>query len=85
MEGATYYHIYWDYAFGDNCELRQTGRGAARSIKPVWCEELALRVTETTLVHTYPDWSRNYYWVVACNSEGFCSRIDSKNPAILSQ
>ena len=78
MEGAIYYNIYWDYAFGDNCELRQTG-------KPVWCEELALRVTETTLVHTYPDGNRNYYWVVACNSEGFCSRIDSENPAILRQ
>ena len=78
MEGATHYHIYWDDFFGSTCYLQQSG-------KPSWCEELALRVTETTFVHTTPDGSRNYYWVVACNSEGWCSAIDSENPAILAQ
>ena len=74
MEGAIYYNLYWDDFYAEGCYVSQSG-------KPVWCESLALRVTETTFVHTTPN-DENYYWVTACNSDGFCSRTDSKNRAI---
>ena len=73
VPGADYYNIYYDDFFDDSCRLSSSGR-------PSFCEELATNVTATSYIHTDPDEDDNYYWVVACNSDG-CSDIDSDNPA----
>ncbi len=75
VNGAEYYVLYYnDRGFG--CELDNEGR-------PRFCDELATNVVDTNYIHASPeprDSRRgNYYWVVACNSEG-CSNIDSDNP-----
>ena len=75
VDGADYYKVYHGDVLRDiGCTLNWDGR-------PVFCEELAGNVADTTYVHTDPDSRNNYYWVVACNSGG-CSDIDSENPAI---
>ena len=71
---ATSYTVYYDDFFGSSCRI-SFGR-------PSFCEELATDLTGTTFTHADPDATRNYYWVVACNSYG-CSEIDSSNPAQL--
>ena len=76
VEGAEYYNIYYSERAGFRCSIRADGR-------PRFCDELATDVVETNYIHTSPEPrdSRlgNYYWVVACNSEG-CSEPDSDNP-----
>ena len=72
---ADTYTVYYDDFFGSSCRLRSSG-------SPSFCEELATGLTGTSYTHTDPDASRNYYWVVACNSDS-CSEIDSANPAQL--
>ena len=73
MEGATYYKIYYDQFLAE-CSIDQA------SGRPNPCEALATDIVETSYIHTDPNAFRNYYWVVACNSDG-CSTIDSDNPA----
>ena len=73
VDGADYYKVYYDARSDSSCEFGRDGR-------PSFCEELATDVTGTTYVHTNPSLSKNYYWVVSCNSGG-CSEIDSQNPA----
>ena len=73
VDGADYYIVYHNSSFDSRCRLNRDGSAG-------FCEELARNVVGTTYVHTAPDSRDNYYWVVACNSEG-CSEIDSKNPA----
>ena len=73
VSGADYYKVYYDDFFDSSCSLSRDGT-------PLFCEELAASVTETTYVHSDPDDDENYYWIVACNRGG-CSEIDSKNPA----
>ena len=41
---------------------------------------MAANVVGTSYLHENPRAVNNYYWVVACNSDG-CSEIDSGNPA----
>ena len=72
-EGAEYYKVYHD-DLGPGCRLNDEGR-------PIFCDELASDVVVTSYTHAAPDPGDNFYWVVACNSEGGCSRIDSYNPA----
>ena len=72
--GATSYTVYYDDFFGSSCSISFGS--------PSFCEELATDLTVTSYAHTEPDASRNYYWVVACNSFG-CSEIDSASPAQL--
>ena len=74
VDGADYFKVYYDADFDSSCSLDSDGRLS-------FCEELATDVTGTTYVHTNPSLSKNYYWVVSCNSGG-CSDIDSKNPAV---
>ena len=73
VSGAEYYKIYHDDFHSSSCRLNSRGR-------PSFCEELASNIQATSYVHTSPDDDDNYYWVVACNSDG-CSTIDSENPA----
>ena len=73
--GAASYTVYYDDFFGSACRLGRSG-------SPSFCDELATGLTGTSYTHTDPDASRNYYWVVACNSHG-CSEIDRSNPAQL--
>ena len=72
-ERAEYYKVYHDDV-GPGCRLNDEGR-------PIFCDELASDVVGTSYVHSSPDTEDNFYWVVACNTEGGCSRIDSYNPA----
>ena len=73
--GATAYTVYYDDFFGSACRLTRSG-------SPSFCDELATDLSGTSYTHSDPDASRNYYWVVACNSRG-CSAIDRANPAQL--
>ena len=73
VTGADYYRVYYDDFFSSGCRLSSSGN-------PSFCELLAGNVTETTYTHFTPHPARNYYWVVACDSEG-CSDIDGNNPA----
>jgi len=73
VSDADYYTIYYDDFFDDSCRLSSSG-------SPSFCEELATNVTATSYTHSSPDEDENYYWIVACNSDG-CSDIDSDNPA----
>ena len=73
VAGADHYNIYHDDYLGSRCRLNTDGSTG-------FCEELARNVVGTIYVHTAQNSRDNYYWVVACNSEG-CSEIDSKNPA----
>ncbi len=73
VDGADYHKVYYDAHFDSSCDLDSDGR-------PSFCEELATDVTGTTYVHTNPSLSKNYYWVVGCNSGG-CSKIDEEYPA----
>ena len=73
VEGADHYRVYYDDFFSSGCRLNSSG-------SPRFCELLAGNVTETTYTHFTPHPARNYYWVVACDSEG-CSDIDGDNPA----
>ena len=73
VDGADYYKIYHDDFFDSSCSLTMGG-------SPSVCEELAANVVGTSYLHENPNASENYYWVVACNSDG-CSEIDSRNPA----
>ena len=75
VDGADHYNVYFDDFFDSSCRLNRDGSLS-------FCEELATDVAEPTYVHTDPDESQNYYWVVACNSRG-CSSIDDENPAVL--
>ena len=70
VDGADYYKIYYDDFFPEGCGVDEDG-------KPRFCEELASRVDGTSFVHTEPDAEENYYWVLACNSEG-CSDFRNK-------
>ena len=72
-DGADYYKVYYDEISDSNCSLSRDG-------SPVACEELAANVVGMSYLHENPSAVNNYYWVVACNSDG-CSDIDSKNPA----
>ena len=75
VDGAEYYILYHD-GRGVGCELDNEGR-------PRFCDELATDVVDTNYIHASPEprdsLRGNYYWVVACNSDG-CSEIDSDNP-----
>ena len=71
---AASYTVYYHDFFGSSCSLSFGS--------PSFCEELATSLNDSTYTHADPDASRNYYWVVACNSFG-CSEIDSANPARL--
>ena len=73
VAGAEHYKVYYDDFFDSGCTVEWGG-------EPHWCEELALRVTETSYVHTSPDRRTNYYWIIACSSRG-CTTIHSENPA----
>ncbi len=73
VDGSDYYKIYHDDFFDSSCSLRMGG-------SPSFCEELAANVVGTSYLHENPNASENYYWVVACNSDG-CSEVDSGNPA----
>ncbi len=75
VDGADHYNVYFDDFFDSSCRLNRDGSLS-------FCEELATDIAEPTYVHTDPDESQNYYWVVACNSRG-CSSIDDENPAEL--
>ena len=70
---ADYYKVYYGEISDSNCSLSRDG-------SPVACEELAANVVGMSYLHENPSAVNNYYWVVACNSDG-CSDIDSKNPA----
>ena len=72
-DGADYYKVYYDDISDSNCSLSRDG-------SPVACEELAATVVGMSYLHENPSAVNNYYWVVACNSDG-CSEIDSGNPA----
>ena len=71
--GAERYRVYYDDFTSSGCRLGSGG-------DPIFCELLADNVSGTSYTHATPHESRNYYWVVACNSGG-CSDIDSENPA----
>ena len=71
---AASYTVYYDDFFGSSCRI-SFGR-------PSFCDELATGLTGASYTHADPNASRNYYWVVACNSFG-CSGIDSGTPALL--
>ena len=73
MDNADYYNVYYHGSFDSNCSVGSDGR-------PSFCEELAANVTESNYLHNAPAVGSNYYWVVACNSDG-CSEVDSENPA----
>ena len=73
VPNADYYKIYYDEFRGSSCRLNLGGI-------PVGCEELAANVAGTVYTHTSPNADENYYWVVACNSNG-CTDVDSRNPA----
>ena len=72
-DNADYYNLYYHGSFDSNCTVGRDGR-------PVFCEELASNITETAYLHSGSESVSNYYWVVACNSDG-CSEVDSENPA----
>ena len=72
-DGADYYKVYYDEISDSNCSLSRDG-------SPVACEELAANVVGMSYLHENPSGVNNYYWVVACNSDG-CSEIDPGNPA----
>ena len=73
VEGADYYRVYYDDFFSSGCRLSRSGN-------PSFCELLADNVTGTTYTHATPHPHRNYYWVVACDTDG-CSQIDGGNSA----
>ncbi len=73
VDGADYYKVYYDEISDSNCSPSRDG-------SPVVCEELAANVVGMSYLHENPSAVNNYYWVVACNSDG-CSEIDSGNPA----
>ena len=78
VESAEYYNVYYERT-GGVCRPFD-GEGTASS-----CDELAVNLVDTSYVHVstssfFPG-SPNYYWVVACNSEG-CSDIRSSNPTV---
>ena len=73
VDGADYYKVYYDEISDSNCSPSRDG-------SPVVCEELAANVVGMSYLHENPSAVNNYYWVVACNSDG-CSEIDSRNPA----
>ena len=73
MDGAAYYNVYYDNFSDSSCSVGSNGVA-------FFCEELAANVTGTQYVHSEPNYEDNYYWVVACNSDG-CSEVDSNNPA----
>ena len=75
VDGADYYKIYHDDFFDSSCSLRMGG-------SPSFCEELAANVVGTSYLHENPNASENYYWVVACNSDG-CSEVESRYPAVM--
>ena len=72
-DNADYYNLYYHGSFDSNCTVGRDGR-------PIFCEELASNITETAYLHSGSESVSNYYWVVACNSDG-CSEVDSENPA----
>ena len=72
VDGAEYYILYHDDR-GPGCELNDEGH-------PRFCDELASDVAGISYTHAAPDPDDNFYFVVACNSEG-CSEIDSNKPA----
>ena len=69
-DGADYYKVYYDDISDSHCSLSRDG-------SPLVCEELAANVVGTSYLHENPSAVNNYYWVVACNSDG-CSEIDSE-------
>ena len=73
VDGADHYNVYHGNLFDSSCIA---GEGGETS----FCKDLALKVTETTYLHTEPDSKTNYYWVAACNSQG-CSEVDTSTPA----
>ena len=73
VEGADHYNVYHGNLFDSSCI---PGEGGETS----FCKDLALKVTETTYLHTEPDSKTNYYWVAACNSQG-CSDVDTSTRA----
>ena len=75
VDGADYYKVYHGHLSDDGCWL-----GSDSS--PRICEELAANVVGTSYLHENPNASENYYWVVACNSDG-CSEVESRYPAVM--
>ena len=73
VSGAEYYRLLYHDTFDSNCRVGRDGR-------PAFCDELAADLADTTYVHATPAFENNYYWVVACHSDG-CSEVDSENPA----
>ena len=76
--GATHYNVYYD-DFSGTCRFsRLDGR-------PIFCEELATNVRDTTYTHTDPHdqdpFYDNYYWISACGSEG-CSALRWAGPPL---
>ena len=69
VQGAEHYKVYYDDFFSSGCRVGSDGSTS-------FCELLADNVSGTTYTHTSPDDNDNYYWVVACNSEG-CSDVVS--------
>ena len=69
-DGADYYKVYYTELSNSHCSLSRDG-------SPLVCEELAANVVGTSYLHENPSAVNNYYWVVACNSDG-CSEIDSE-------
>ena len=74
VEGATHYKIFYNFN-APECAI-DPGSGA---LDPLECTVIAAEVSDTIYVDHNAGWY-NYYWIVACNSEG-CSDIDSDNPA----
>ena len=65
VDGAEHYNIYHHDLFETGCSVDRDGSTS-------FCDELAGNIVGTTYVHANPDDRDNFYWVVACNSEG-CS------------
>ena len=74
VQGAEHYKVYHDDFFSSRCRISSSG-------SPSFCDLLKSNVTATTYTHTNPHDDDNYYWVVACDSNG-CSAIDSNSPAV---
>ena len=75
--GADYYKVYHDDFFDDSCSVSADGQ-------PRFCEEIASRVTEPNYLHEGASNGENYYWVVACSTNG-CTDVPDKSKSFVFQ
>ena len=73
VSGAEYYRLLYSDFFDSSCRIGHDGM-------PSFCDELDAALTDSTYLHATPAFENNYYWVIACDSDG-CSEVDSENPA----